>query len=151
MPIESLADNLYSTKSDSFALGVLIYYLASRRFPWRGKDKTELISNYRRRAHRSSAVAHLPPRVKHMVSGLLEMQPEKRLHLCECDLEVFLHMGLPLQLEEQLEALRGRYSEQLKLCQFIDSLFHNYDAYSWANDYLQEFMARHLGSITVRF
>lgn len=39
MPIESLADRFYSTKSDSFALGVLIYYLVSRRFPWKGKNK----------------------------------------------------------------------------------------------------------------
>jgi serine/threonine protein kinase len=39
MPIESLADRFYSTKSDSFALGVLIYYLVTRRFPWKGKNK----------------------------------------------------------------------------------------------------------------
>jgi serine/threonine protein kinase len=34
MPLESLSTNLYSSKSDSFALGVFIYYLLFHHYPW---------------------------------------------------------------------------------------------------------------------
>jgi serine/threonine protein kinase len=73
MPIESLSDHLYSTKSDSFALGVLLYYLTSRRFPWKGKSKEELVCNYELKKCNRHGIAHLAPRVKHLIQSLLEV------------------------------------------------------------------------------
>jgi len=81
MPNESLQDNLYSTKNDSFALGVCIYYLITRRFPWKGRNKEELLKNDKRKSYNTKKLSHLPPRVKHLIAGLLEMKPEQRLHL----------------------------------------------------------------------
>lgn len=80
------------------------------------------------------------------------MNPEKRMHLTECDFEVFLHVGPSTPLEQQLSALNGKYTEQLKLCQYVDSLFKNYSTgFSDVNSYLSEYIARHLKSITVYY
>jgi serine/threonine protein kinase len=45
MPLETLERNMYSIKSDSYALGVLIYYLIFKDYPFTGKDVSELASN----------------------------------------------------------------------------------------------------------
>jgi serine/threonine protein kinase len=71
MPLESLVDHRYSTKSDSFAVGVLIYFLISKRFPWKGKDQANLISSKTHKKLKKSVIDHLPPRIKHMILGLL--------------------------------------------------------------------------------
>lgn len=71
MPIESLQDHEYSTKNDSFALGVCIYYLITKRFSWKSKNKEELIKNYTRKSYNKKYIAHLPPKLKHLISGLL--------------------------------------------------------------------------------
>jgi hypothetical protein len=31
---------------DAFAFGVLLYYMTTHHFPWKGKDKYELIVQY---------------------------------------------------------------------------------------------------------
>jgi len=41
-----LADRFYSLKGDAFAFGVFLYYIATKHFPWRGKNKEELIRHY---------------------------------------------------------------------------------------------------------
>ena len=80
------------------------------------------------------------------------MHPEKRMHLAECEFEVFLHVGPSTPLEEQLSTLNGKYTEQLKLCQYMDSLYKNYSiGFSDVNSYLSEYVARHLKSITVYY
>lgn len=73
MPIESISEYVYSTKSDSFALGVLLYYITSKKFPWRGKTKTELVQNYKHKKYNKGNIANLAPRVKHLISSLLEI------------------------------------------------------------------------------
>ena len=50
MPLESLEKSTYSSKNDSFALGVSIYYLIARKYPWLGNDSSELASNYQAKA-----------------------------------------------------------------------------------------------------
>jgi len=47
MPLETLERNMYSAKSDSFSLGVIIYYLISKEFPWNGNSLNKLIKNYK--------------------------------------------------------------------------------------------------------
>jgi serine/threonine protein kinase len=71
MPPESLSNHVYSSKSDSFALGVMLYYLASKKFPWRGKTKAELINNYKKKKYSKGPISHLAPRMKHLIAGLL--------------------------------------------------------------------------------
>jgi serine/threonine protein kinase len=34
MPLESLERYYYSSRTDSFAIGILIYFLVFRQFPW---------------------------------------------------------------------------------------------------------------------
>jgi serine/threonine protein kinase len=36
MPLEALTLNLYSSKTDSFAMGVFIFYLLTGHYPWMG-------------------------------------------------------------------------------------------------------------------
>jgi serine/threonine protein kinase len=39
MPPEALTRNTYSIRGDAFAFGIFLFYIATLRFPWRGKDK----------------------------------------------------------------------------------------------------------------
>lgn len=71
MPPESIRDHIYSSKSDSFALGVLLYYISSKKFPWKGKSKAELIENYEHKKYNKGRISFLAPRVKHLISALL--------------------------------------------------------------------------------
>lgn len=47
MPLETLESNIYSAKTDSFALGVLMYYLMTKHYPWYSKSKSGLIKSYK--------------------------------------------------------------------------------------------------------
>jgi hypothetical protein len=64
--------NNYSTKSDSFAVGVFLFNIASRKFPWKGKDKAELIQSYLKKQPNSKYIQHLPPRAKHLILALVD-------------------------------------------------------------------------------
>lgn len=72
MPPEALISNAYSLKGDAFAFGILLYYLVTHHFPWRGKDKHELIEQYERRGASQRHLHSLPPKFKHFVNGLLD-------------------------------------------------------------------------------
>ena len=39
MPYETLKKNIYSLKTDSFALGIMLILLLSNKYPWGGKNK----------------------------------------------------------------------------------------------------------------
>jgi serine/threonine protein kinase len=43
MPLETLERNMYSAKSDSFALGVIIFSLILGEAPWRGHNLAQLV------------------------------------------------------------------------------------------------------------
>jgi len=55
-------------------MGVFIYYMVARHFPWKGKDKTELIHHLSKKSINKKYIAHLPPRVKHYLLALLQPQ-----------------------------------------------------------------------------
>ncbi len=46
MPPETLKRTIYSLKTDSFALGIMLFYLLTNRYPWSGRNKKELVKNY---------------------------------------------------------------------------------------------------------
>jgi serine/threonine protein kinase len=89
MSPESLVNNMYSKKGDAFAFGVFLYYLATRRFPWKGKDKHELIEHYEKRRASQRPLHLLPPKLKHYINGLLERNMELRLSIFDIDIEIF--------------------------------------------------------------
>ena len=66
---------MYSGKGDSFALGVLVYYILAGRHPWRGKDKEELVRSYHNNRLNEKPISLLPPRIKHNLRGLLQIDP----------------------------------------------------------------------------
>ena len=48
MPLETLERNMYSIKSDSFALGVIIFLLIFKQFPFEGKDIPNIMKNIKK-------------------------------------------------------------------------------------------------------
>lgn len=42
MPLEALNDNLYSSKSDVWAIGVIFYEMLTGNTPWRAKTEADL-------------------------------------------------------------------------------------------------------------
>lgn len=73
MPLESLSNHIYSSKTDSFALGVFIYYIASKRFPWKVKNQGDLVGKYQTKQYSKRPIAHFAPRLKHLIASLLEV------------------------------------------------------------------------------
>ena len=62
-----------------------------------------------------------------------------------------MHLGPTIKIEEKLLKFAKNYTEQLQLCQFINSIIKHYYEFTWANNYLLEFMIRHLNSLTKLF
>lgn len=42
MPLEALNDNIYSSKSDIWAIGVIFYEMLTGRTPWKAKTESDL-------------------------------------------------------------------------------------------------------------
>ena len=42
MPLEALNDNLYSSKSDVWAIGVIFYEMLTGKTPWKARTETDL-------------------------------------------------------------------------------------------------------------
>lgn len=42
MPYEALTDNIYSFKSDIWAIGIIFYEMLTGRTPWRAKTEADL-------------------------------------------------------------------------------------------------------------
>jgi serine/threonine protein kinase len=42
MPLEALSDNIYSNKSDIWAIGVIFYEMLTGKTPWKAKTEADL-------------------------------------------------------------------------------------------------------------
>ena len=73
MPPEAHKKNHYSLKGDAFAFGVLIYYLSTKHYPWKGKDKFDLIKHYEKNLANQKYIENFPPKLKHYINGLLKL------------------------------------------------------------------------------
>ena len=147
MSPESLGRNVYSLRGDSFAFGVFLYYLATRRFPWKGRDKHELMLQYEKRAASQRPLERLPPKLKHFLNGLLEREAERRLGVWEVDLELFPRVRAMANAEEQIRGLSGSYEQQIKMCQFIHFLMSNFQQCQQLNAFLLPLISQHLGQL----
>jgi hypothetical protein len=64
---------MYSAKSDSFALGIIIYYLIFKEFPWHGSSLPKLIENYKKNEIDFSKFSLLPIEIVAIIRGLCRM------------------------------------------------------------------------------
>lgn len=147
MSPESLVKNVYSLRGDSFAFGVFLYYVATRRFPWKGRDKHELMLQYEKRAASQRQLERFPPKLKHFLNGLLERNAEARLGVWEIDFEVFPRVRSMANVEEQIRVLAGSYEQQIKMCQFIHFLMNNFQQCQQLNAFLLPMISQHLGQL----
>lgn len=56
MPYEALNDNIYSFKSDIWAIGVIFFEMLTGKTPWRAKTETDL-----KRQLKSTPIKNLLP------------------------------------------------------------------------------------------
>lgn len=126
MPPEALGRNIYSIKGDAFAFGIFIYYIATLHFPWKGKDKYELIDQYERRAANQRHLHAFPPKFRHYLNGLLDRTMENRFSVMQIDYDIFRRVRRMMTIEEQLLKIGSCYEYQIKICQFIHFLMVNF-------------------------
>ncbi len=81
---------MYSAKSDSFALGIIIYFLLFKEFPWHGSNTAELIKNYKDKDIDWTSFQFLPLEIAAIVKGLCNKNIKDRLQLLNCDFKIFL-------------------------------------------------------------
>lgn len=75
---EILSKNNYDPiKADIWAIGVLAYYLTTRKFPFAGKDKKELALNIQCGLYDESEISDY--RLKKLINCCLERNPERRV------------------------------------------------------------------------
>ncbi len=65
-------------RADLYALGVLIYHMVSRRFPFRGKTAMEIATARLEQEPEPLDVRDTPPRLRALVTQLLERERDKR-------------------------------------------------------------------------
>lgn len=59
MPLEALNDNIYSFKSDVWAIGVIFYEMLTGKTPWRAKTEADLKRQIRAVSIKSVIPAHI--------------------------------------------------------------------------------------------
>lgn len=123
---------------------MLCYYLLAGRHPWSGKSKAELVRQHHKRPLSLRHIALLPPRMKDMICGWLEMEEEDRAGMVEWDLGVFLRLPPPRDPAVQLAALKKDYALQVKICQYSNLLLKNLSGHGWVGEETLEFMVKQL-------
>ncbi len=90
MPLETLERNMYSIKSDSYSLGVIIYYLITKTFPYHGKDVSRLIKCTQEKEADFKKFETLPVDMLAVIKGLLDREIRSRLLISKTDFSIFL-------------------------------------------------------------
>jgi serine/threonine protein kinase len=89
MPLEILERSMYSAKSDSFALGVIIYFLITKEYPWEGTSLNKLIRNCKERCIDWNKFELLPTQITILLQGLLSLDMKSRVSINSCDFSIF--------------------------------------------------------------
>lgn len=70
MPPETLINSIYSLKTDSFALGVLFFYIVVKKYPWPGSNRKELLEFYDTKPLPIHLISHLPNNYQDIIVSL---------------------------------------------------------------------------------
>ena len=74
---EILEGNKYNEKSDLWSLGILIYFLKFREYPFKGKSKTDILKNIKENENELKKSNN--PDLNDLIEKLLAIDPEKRI------------------------------------------------------------------------
>lgn len=79
MPLEALNDNLYSSKSDIWAIGVIFFEMLTGHTPWKAKTETDL----KRQIKAISIKSLIPGHISRTSSDFLlkSLQPNSSLRM----------------------------------------------------------------------
>ena len=116
---------MYSIKSDSFAFGVMIYYLIFKEYPFAGKDVPSLIKALKAKELDVTKLDHLSLEIMTIIKGLCANDMRERLQISDLDFTAFLTHKSIEEIEEGLVSMKDRIVDQVTLCQFINYLMKN--------------------------
>lgn len=85
MPPETLSNSLYSLKTDSFALGVSLFYMLTKRFPWVGSNDKQLLENYKSNTFPSYLLQNVPLKMKKYIEYLCQLDINQRILIKDID------------------------------------------------------------------
>jgi serine/threonine protein kinase len=80
---------MYSAKSDSFALGVIIYFLITKEFPWEGSSLSSLIRKCKEKKIDWGRFRLLPKEITTILQGLLKTDIKERSLITCFDFSIF--------------------------------------------------------------
>ena len=83
MPLESLASNLYSHKSDIWAIGIIFLELLTGRTPWKARTEKELTKELENFDLNSIIPSNISKRSREFLEKVLVKDVEKRMGLEE--------------------------------------------------------------------
>lgn len=139
---------MYSAKNDSFALGIIIYFLIFKEYPWHGSNITELIKDCKGRDIDWKLFEFLPLEIAAIVKGLCNKNIKERLHLSNCDFNIFLSQKSIKEIEHNLLSMKSKVTEQVILCQFINYLIKNSVLFLEGDNLLYSLMSTSLAHLT---
>jgi len=79
MPLEALNDNLYSSKSDVWAIGVIFYEMLTGRTPWKAKTEVDLKRQIRAVSIKSLIPTHISRKAAEFLARTMQVNPTQRL------------------------------------------------------------------------
>lgn len=142
---------MYSIKSDSFSLGVMIYYLISRKFPYHAKDVVRLIESTKAQEADFRPFEYLQIEMQAIIRGLCDREIKSRLLISETDFNIFLTHKSIGEIDQGLSELRLKVTEQVILCQFINYLMKNSMYFLQDHHVLYSLMSDNLYHLTTLF
>ncbi len=139
---------MYSAKSDSFALGIIIYNLIFKDFPWHGSSLPKLVESYKNTEIDFSKFQLLPIEIVAIIRGLCRMTVKQRLQISSCNFDIFLSQKSIKQINASLIVFKPKVTQQVVLCQFINYLIKNSMIFLDDGHILYSLMSNHLYHLT---
>lgn len=79
MPLEALNDNLYSTKSDVWAIGVIYYEMLTGRTPWKAKTEIDLKRQIKAVSIKSLIPTNISRKSADFLTRTMQVNPTQRM------------------------------------------------------------------------